>query len=60
YADGAGLAPHAVHRLSLARALAIRSYLTSKGIPEGRIDVQAEGASAPTGYPDRVDIKVSD
>ncbi|MDD3370353.1 MAG: OmpA family protein [Alphaproteobacteria bacterium] len=59
YADGAGLSPREVHRLSLARALAIRSYLSSKGISESRIDIQAEGASAPTGYPDRVDVKTN-
>jgi outer membrane protein OmpA-like peptidoglycan-associated protein len=60
YAEGAGLAPRAVHRLSLTRALAVKSYLSSKGIAESRMDVHAEGASAPTGYPDRVDVKVND
>ncbi len=60
YAEGGGLAPHAVHRLSLARALAVRNYLAAKGVSQSRIDIHAEGASAPTGYPDRVDIKVND
>jgi outer membrane protein OmpA-like peptidoglycan-associated protein len=61
YADNAGQkATPAAHRLSLARALAVRAYLSSKDISESRIDIHAEGATAPSGYPDRVDVKVND
>lgn len=44
-------------RLSLTRALAIRSYLVSKGVPIERVDVLAFGG--PTqGVTDRVDVLV--
>lgn len=44
-------------RLSLARALAIRTYLVSKGVPIERVDVLAFGG--PTqGVTDRVDVLV--
>lgn len=44
-------------RLSLARALAIRKYLVSKGVPVERVDVLAFGG--PTeGATDRVDVLV--
>jgi outer membrane protein OmpA-like peptidoglycan-associated protein len=57
YADSSGSAPREAHRLSLLRALAVRNYLSSKGVSETRVDVHAEGASASTGYADRVDVK---
>ena len=44
-------------RLSLARALAIRSYLVSKGVPVNRVDVLAFGG-ATDGVSDRVDVLV--
>ncbi len=44
-------------RLSLQRALAVRSYLVTKGVPVTRVDVLAFGGSK-TGSPDRVDILV--
>jgi outer membrane protein OmpA-like peptidoglycan-associated protein len=44
-------------RLSLARALAVRAYLVSKGVPVERVDVLAFGG--PTeGFSDRVDVLV--
>jgi outer membrane protein OmpA-like peptidoglycan-associated protein len=44
-------------RLSLARALAIRSYLVAKGVPLERVDVLAFGG-ATKGTTDRVDVLV--
>ena len=43
-------------RLSLARALEVRSYLIRKGLKSTRIDVRALGTSAASGPADRVDI----
>lgn len=48
--------PSRARRASLARALAIRSYLLEKGIPSNRIGVRALGGQAPDGREDRVDI----
>ena len=45
-------------RLSLSRALAVRSHLISQGIDGLRIDVQARGNAASGGPSDRVDIAV--
>lgn len=44
-------------RLSLTRALAIRSYLVSKGVPVERVDVLAFGGPS-EGVTDRVDVLV--
>lgn len=58
YASSQGTNTSAARRLSLSRALAVRSYLIDKGIRSTRIDVRAmgtpEGASA--GPADRVDL----
>ncbi len=43
-------------RVSLARALAVRSYLIERGVRSTRIDVRALGAPEDEGPPDRVDI----
>lgn len=60
YADNSsGTSPREARRLSLTRALAIRDYLTAKGISSGRIDVRALGANNPGGPSDRVDIKAN-
>jgi len=62
YADNSsGISPREARRLSLSRALAVRDYLTTKGISSGRIDVRALGANVPTssGDADRVDIKAN-
>lgn len=59
YADNTGSTPREARRLSLSRALAIRDYLTSKGVSSARIDVRALGANVPSGEPDRVDIKAN-
>jgi outer membrane protein OmpA-like peptidoglycan-associated protein len=45
------------HRLSLARGLAVRTYLVSKGVAGNRVDVLALGG-ATRGTSDRVDVLV--
>jgi outer membrane protein OmpA-like peptidoglycan-associated protein len=45
------------HRLSLRRAIAVRAYLASKGVPVSRVDVLAFGPP-PHGDSDRVDVLV--
>jgi len=58
YAGTTGdISPREARRLSLARALAIRDYLTNKGVKSNRIDVRALGANVPSGDMDRVDVK---
>ena len=44
-------------RLSLERALAVRTYLVSKGVSVNRVDVLAFGGST-DGTPDRVDVLI--
>jgi len=53
YASGDSAA--ASKRLALSRALAVRSYLTDRGIASTRIDVRAIGP-AESGEKDRVDV----
>ncbi|MGE3623994.1 MAG: OmpA family protein, partial [Bdellovibrionales bacterium] len=55
----ADASPREARRLSLARALAVRDYLTNKGISSSRIDVRALGANVPSGDADRVDVKAN-
>jgi len=52
--DSAGKA----RRLSLSRALAVRSYLIDQGVRSTRIEVRALGNKVPDGQPDRVDVVV--
>jgi outer membrane protein OmpA-like peptidoglycan-associated protein len=54
---GPDTSPRDARRLSLTRALAIRDYLTAKGVVSARINVRALGANVPSGDPDRVDVK---
>jgi outer membrane protein OmpA-like peptidoglycan-associated protein len=58
YAASQGNNSSAARRLSLSRALAVRSYLIDKGIRSTRIDVRAMGApeGANSGPADRVDL----
>src|SRR6185312_15471120 len=55
----ANSSPREARRLSLARSLAVRDYLTNKGISSARIDVRALGANVPSGDADRVDVKAN-
>jgi outer membrane protein OmpA-like peptidoglycan-associated protein len=57
YAGGASLSSSKARRLSLERALAVRSYLIDAGIRSSRIDVRALGDKVPDGEPNRVDIR---
>ena len=59
YAGGPGSPAGAARRLSLARALAVRSYLIDKGVSSTRIDVRAFGGRTAGGAPDRVDATIS-
>ncbi len=54
-ADQGGSASHA-RRLSLTRALAVRSFLIENGVRSTRIDVRALGNKSKTGKSDRVDV----
>ncbi len=58
YAGGAGSSPGESRRLSLARALSVRSRLIDKGVASTRIDVRALGNRSAGETPDRVDIMV--
>jgi outer membrane protein OmpA-like peptidoglycan-associated protein len=52
-ADGATMS---ARRISLGRALAVRSFLIKHGVPRGRMTVRAFGFIAGAGPADRVDI----
>jgi outer membrane protein OmpA-like peptidoglycan-associated protein len=56
YAAGTEDTESKARRKSLARGLAIRSYLIKAGVPSTRIDVRALGTKADGGPADRVDI----
>jgi outer membrane protein OmpA-like peptidoglycan-associated protein len=57
YAKGDGSNASKARRLSLSRALQVRSYLIDQGVRSTRIDVRALGSNVPSGPADRVDIK---
>jgi outer membrane protein OmpA-like peptidoglycan-associated protein len=56
FAEGTEDTASQARRLSLSRALAVRTYLIDKGIRSTRMDVRALGATAEQGPLDRVDI----
>ncbi len=56
YADATDITSSAARRLSLLRALSVRTYLIDAGIDATRIDVRALGAKYEDGPSDRVDI----
>ena len=59
YADGAAGTLSQTRRLSLSRALAVRSQLINQGIRSTRIDVRALGNKYKDGPADRVDMIVT-
>ena len=59
YAAAGSQTPSQARRLSLSRALAVRSQLIEKGIRSTRIDVRALGNKSEGGPPDRVDIIIT-
>jgi outer membrane protein OmpA-like peptidoglycan-associated protein len=56
YAPGAKDDPSSARRLSLARAMAVRTALVADGVPSAHIFVRALGTQYGSGPPDRVDI----
>jgi outer membrane protein OmpA-like peptidoglycan-associated protein len=58
YAAGTPEDPSTARRLSLARALAVRSALMADGVSSARIYVRALGAAGGDEAPDRVDLAV--
>lgn len=59
YAGTGSGTPGDARRLSLRRALAIRTFLVERGIESTRIDVKALGDTAPDSPSDRVDLFLS-
>jgi len=59
YASDINESPSGARRLSLARALAVRSFLIEAGVNSTRIDVRALGAKNEHGPADRVDLVVA-
>ncbi len=61
YASGAGDDPVEARRLSLTRAVALRTYLIDKGVQSVRMDVRALGnRDVGDGPADRVDLVIVD
>lgn len=58
YADAAEDSASRARRLSLNRALTIRSFLIDRGVRGTRIDVRALGNTAQDGPMDRADLQV--
>lgn len=58
YATGDPNDPSAARRLSLARAIAVRSVLMTSGVPSSRIYLRALGSPPGEQPPDRVDVSV--
>ena len=59
YASSSGITESQARRLSLSRALAVRSSLIALGIRSTRIDVRALGSKGKTVPPDRVDLQIN-
>jgi outer membrane protein OmpA-like peptidoglycan-associated protein len=59
YAPGKADDPSTARRISLSRAMAVRSALVADGVPSARIFVRALGEQYGDGPPDRVDISVT-
>lgn len=60
FADGTAETASQARRLSLSRALTIRSYLIEQGLLSTRMDVRALGSRFEGGPPDRVDVVVTE
>lgn len=58
YAGGENLSPSKARRLSLSRALAVRSFLIENGVRSTRIDVRALGNKTTEQPVNRVDINI--
>ena len=60
YAGSAKGSPSQARRISLFRALSVRTYLMKQGIRSTRMDVRALGNKVKEGTLDRVDVEVKD
>ncbi len=60
YAGGESLSPSKTRRLSLSRALSVRSFLIESGVHSTRIDVRALGNKTAEGPINRVDVNVAE
>jgi len=60
YAAGGDLSASAARRLSLSRALAVRTFLIDNGVRSTRIDVRALGDKVPDQPANRVDLSFGD
>ena len=58
YAAGEDLTSSKARRISLSRALSVRSYLIEKGVRSTRIDVRALGDKADSDPKNRVDVNL--
>ncbi len=58
YADAEGLSASKARRLSLSRALSVRSFLIESGVRSTRISVMALGRKTPDNPKNRVDISI--
>jgi outer membrane protein OmpA-like peptidoglycan-associated protein len=58
YAAGEDLSSSKARRISLSRALSVRSYLIEKGVRSTRIDVRALGDKAEGDQKNRVDVNM--
>lgn len=56
YAEGTAETSSQARRLSLSRALAVRSFLIDQGVRSTRMDIRALGNKAEDGPADRVDV----
>ena len=59
FSGGSAQTPSQARRMSLSRALAVRSHLIKEGVRRTRIDVRALGNKSEGGPPDRVDVIVT-
>ena len=59
YSSSGAQTPSQARRMSLSRALAVRSRLIKGGVRSSRIDVRALGNKSEGGPPDRVDVIVT-
>ena len=58
YAGGKDLSPGKARRMSLSRALSVRSFLIESGIRSTRIDVRALGSKTTEAPANRVDVNI--
>jgi outer membrane protein OmpA-like peptidoglycan-associated protein len=59
YAPGKADDPSTARRISLSRAMAVRSALIADGVPSARIFVRALGEQFGDGPPDRADVSIT-